>query len=203
MRTLPKPGSIVLRRQVCLLRTALWLAALLPLAAAAMTGCRSSGSTVSAGEQASLELTSPSFQQGKIPRKFTCDGDEVSPALAWIAPPPSTRSFVLFVADPDAPGGTFVHWVLYDLPAEKRALPEGLSREGRLLDGSRQGRNDFDNTGYGAPCPPGRAIHHYVFTLYALDAKLDLPAGQTRAQVESAMKGHILAHGELVARYEP
>jgi hypothetical protein len=176
---------------------------MLPLAAAAITGCRGSVSTVSAREQASLELTSPSFQQGKIPRKFTCDGDEVSPALAWSAPPPSTRSFVLFVADPDAPGGTFVHWVLYDLPAEKRALPEGLSREGRLLDGSRQGRNDFDNTGYGAPCPPGRAIHHYVFTLYALDAKLDLPAGQTRAQVEGAMKGHILAHGELVARYEP
>lgn len=170
---------------------------------AGLTGCRDSVLTVRANGQAALTVTIASFRQDKIPKKFTCDGEETSPALKWSAPPPGTKSFALVVTDPDAPGGTFVHWVLYGMPADKRELPEGLSKEGRLIDGSRQGRNDFDEIGYRGPCPPGRAIHHYVFTLYALDAKLDLPAGQTRIQVEAAMKGHVLASGELTARYEP
>lgn len=173
------------------------------LVLACLSSLLDSSSPVIAKEQARLELTSSSFRGGKIPRKFTCDGEETSPALAWSAPPADTRSFALFVTDPDAPGGNFVHWILYDVPAEKRALPEGLSKEGQLLDGSRQGRNDFDEIGYRGPCPPGRKVHHYVFTVYALDARLGLPAGQTLAQVESAMKSHILARGELVVPYEP
>ncbi|MGB9409561.1 MAG: YbhB/YbcL family Raf kinase inhibitor-like protein [Terracidiphilus sp.] len=149
-----------------------------------------------------MKLTSTSFQGNQIPAKFTCNGAGISPQLAWSAPPAGTVSFALIVTDPDAPRGTFVHWVLYDLPAETRALPEGLPGLGQLDDGSRQGRNDFGEIGYGGPCPPPGSPHHYVFTLYALDAKLNLPVGATRAQVEGAMQGHILARGELIALYQ-
>jgi Raf kinase inhibitor-like YbhB/YbcL family protein len=92
--------------------------------------------------------------------------------------------------------------VLYDLPAEKRELPEGLPNQAQLPDGSRQGQNDFDKTGYGGPCPPGKSAHRYVFALYALDSRLNLPIGATRKQVEKAMKGHVLAYGELIGRYQ-
>ncbi|MGA3370922.1 MAG: YbhB/YbcL family Raf kinase inhibitor-like protein [Terracidiphilus sp.] len=149
-----------------------------------------------------MNLTSSSFQGSKIPAKFTCNGAGVSPQLAWSAPPAGTVSFALIFTDPDAPGRTFVHWVLYDLPAATRALPEGVLAQGELPDGSRQGRSDFGNIGYGGPCPPGHTPHHYHFTLYALNAKLNLPAGATRAQVEAAMKGHVLASGELVGIYQ-
>lgn len=148
-----------------------------------------------------MNLTSTSIQGGQIPARFTCNGAGVSPQLAWTAPPVGTASFALIVTDPDAPGGTFTHWVLYDLPAGARALPEGLPNQGQFADGARQGRNDFDNLGYGGPCPPGHSPHHYVFTLYALNAKLNLPAGATRAQVETALQGHTLARGELISLY--
>ena len=149
-----------------------------------------------------MKLTSTSFQGNQIPAKFTCNGAGISPQLAWSAPPAGTVSFALIVTDPDAPGRTFVHWLLYDLPAETRALPEGLPGLGQLSDGSRQGRNDFGEIGYGGPCPPPGSPHHYHFTLYALDAKLNLPVGATRAQVEGAMQGHILASGELIGTYQ-
>jgi hypothetical protein len=148
-----------------------------------------------------MKLTSTSFQGSQIPARYTCDGAGDSPQLAWSAPPAGTASFALIVTDPDAPGRTFVHWVLYDLPAETRTLPDGLPAQGEVAGGGRQGRNDFGNLGYGGPCPPGHSPHRYVFTLYALDAKLNLPAGATRAQVEAAMKGHTLASGQLVALY--
>jgi len=149
-----------------------------------------------------MELTSSSFQSNKIPAKFTCSGAGISPQLAWSAPPAGTASFALIVTDPDAPGRTFVHWVLYGLPAAAQALPEGLPAQGQLADGSRQGRNDFGDLGYGGPCPPRGAPHHYIFTLYALDAKLNLPVGATRAQVEADIQGHILAKGELVGLFQ-
>jgi hypothetical protein len=149
-----------------------------------------------------MNLTSTSFQGSQIPAKFTCSGAGISPYLAWSAPPAGTASFALIVTDPDAPGRTFVHWVLYDLPSGMRSLPEGLPALGQHADGSRQGRNDFGEIGYGGPCPPGNSAHHYHFTLYALDAKLNLPVGATRAQVETAMQGHILARGELVGLYQ-
>ncbi len=169
--------------------------------AAALAGCHRAGSVVVAGGQATLELTSTSFQDGKIPQAYTCDGTDTSPQLAWTAPPPATQSLALIVVDPDAPVGAFVHWVLYNLPAATRSLPAGVPKQEQLADGTRQGQNDFPNTGYGGPCPPRSSTHRYFFVLYALDEKLDLPLGSTRAQVEEAMKGHILAHGELMARY--
>lgn len=148
-----------------------------------------------------MNLTSSSFKGDQIPAKFTCDGTGVSPQLAWSAPPAGTVGLALTVTDPDAPGRTFVHWVLYDLPATARTLPEALPAQAEIAGGGRQGRTDFGTMGYGGPCPPGHSPHHYVFTLYALDTKLNLPAGATRAQVEAAMKGHILASGELVGLY--
>lgn len=150
-----------------------------------------------------MNLSSTSFPEGsRIPAKYACNGAGVSPQLAWSAPPAGTVSFALIVTDPDAPGRTFVHWLLYDLPAAAQALPEGLLGLGQLSNGARQGRNDFGDLGYGGPCPPPGSPHHYVFTLYALDAKLNLPVGATRAQVEAAMQGHILAKGELVGLFQ-
>jgi Raf kinase inhibitor-like YbhB/YbcL family protein len=159
------------------------------------------GGSSSIGEgKPTLELTTASFRGGEIPKKFTCDGADASPQLSWSEPPAGTRSLALIVVDPDAAMGSFVHWVLYDLPAEKHQLPEGVPTQEQLPDGSRQGRNDFDKIGYAGPCPPAGS-HHYVFTLYALDSKLNLPAGATRKQVEDALKNHVLARGEMIGQY--
>src|SRR5216683_6772325 len=123
----------------------------------------------------SLQLTTSAFpSQGTIPKKFTCDGSDVSPPLAWSGAPPGTRSFALIVDDPDAPVGTWVHWVLYDLPANTKELAEGVPKQEQLSNGARQGRNDFRKIGYGGPCPPPGKPHRYFFKLYALDKKLDL-----------------------------
>jgi len=148
-----------------------------------------------------MDIICSYFQRGEIPKQFTCDGANASPELQWTAPPAGTKSFAMIVVDPDAPGGEFVHWVVYDVPAETRQFSEGLAKTEQLADGARQGRNDFGTIGYSGPCPPPGAAHRYEFELYALDAKLNLPAGATRAQVEDAMKGHILAHGEMIGRY--
>ena len=178
-------------------RQVFWRVAAGILVVVALPGCRASN--VKGG---TMNLTSTSFQGNQIPAKFTCNGAGISPQLTWSAPPAGTASFALIVTDPDAPGRTFVHWVIYDLPAETRILPEGLPGLGQLTDGPRQGRNDFGEIGYGGPCPPGDSAHHYHFTLYALDAKLNLPVGATRAQVEAAIQGHILARGELIGLYQ-
>ena len=172
------------------------VAAALLFAAAALRGYR-----VYIARGQTMHLTSTSFQN-QIPAKFTCSGANISPQLAWSAPPAKTASLALIVTDPNAPRGTWVHWVLYNLPAGTRALPEGLSALGQLPDGALQGRNDFGEIGYGGPCPPPGSPHHYVFTLYALDAKLNLPVGATRAQVEAALQGHILASGRLVGLFQ-
>jgi Raf kinase inhibitor-like YbhB/YbcL family protein len=148
-----------------------------------------------------MELTTSSFQGSQIPSKFTCDGEEASPQLAWSAPPAGTASFALLVTDPDAPRGVFTHWVLYNLSATTRSLPEGVPRQGQLAEAALQGRNTSGSLGYKGPCPPGGSPHHYIFTLYALDARLNLPVGATRAQVEEAMQGHILARAELIGLY--
>ena len=116
-------------------------------------------------------------------------------------PPAKTQSFALIMDDPDAPVGTWVHWVLFDLPSETRELAEGVAKQEQLAGGTRQGRNDFGKIGYGGPCPPPGNPHRYFFKLYALDAKLNLKAGVTKAEVERAMNGHILAHAELIGRY--
>lgn len=149
-----------------------------------------------------LTLTSSAFEAGgTIPKKFTCDGPDVSPALNWNDPPAGTQSFALIADDPDAPVGTWVHWVLYDLPADARSLVENMPKQEQLSNGACQGRNDFGKIGYGGPCPPPGKPHRYFFKLYALDAKLNLKAGAAKADAEKAMQGHILAQGELMGRY--
>jgi Raf kinase inhibitor-like YbhB/YbcL family protein len=125
----------------------------------------------------------------------------VSPALNWSDPPAGTQSFALIADDPDAPVGTWVHWVLYDLPADTRSLAENLPKQEQLSNAARQGRNDFRRIGYGGPCPPPGKPHRYFFKLYALDTKLSLKAGAAKAEVERAVQGHILAQGELMGRY--
>ena len=149
-----------------------------------------------------LELKSPDFSSGaSIPKQFSCDGADISPALAWNDPPAATQSFALIADDPDAPVGTWVHWVLFDLPANARSLPQNVPKQELLADGSRQGRNDFRKIGYSGPCPPPGKPHRYFFKLYALDAKLNLQPGATKKDVERAMRGHILAQGEWMGRY--
>ena len=149
-----------------------------------------------------LELKSPDFSSGaSIPKQFSCDGADISPALAWNDPPAATQSFALIADDPDAPVGTWVHWVLFDLPANARSLPQNVPKQEQLADGSRQGRNDFRKIGYSGPCPPPGKPHRYFFKLYALDTKLNLQPGATKKDVERAMRGHILAQGEWMGRY--
>jgi Raf kinase inhibitor-like YbhB/YbcL family protein len=152
----------------------------------------------------SLELKTSSFSGGTIPNQFSsCEGQvNDSPELSWSSPPAQTQSLVLFVTDPDAPIGNFVHWVLYNLPPEMRELPQAIRKAEELPNGSRQGVNDFDEIGYDGPCPPGHSAHRYVFDLYALDTKLNLPAGATKRQVQDAIYNHILAHGQLTGRYQ-
>ena len=150
----------------------------------------------------SIELTSPAFQPGAtIPKQYTGDGADRSPPLRWAEPPPGTKSLALICDDPDAPRGNWVHWVLFNLPATSRELEEGVPTIEVLGSGAKHGKNDFGKLGYGGPAPPKGKPHRYFFKLYALDVALDLPAGATKAQLESAMKGHILAAGELMGTY--
>ena len=150
-----------------------------------------------------LVVSSSAFQEGgEIPTKYTCEGQDVSPALTWSEPPAETRSFTLIVDDPDAPVGVFTHWVLFNLPVDSRELPEAMPTQAQLPDGSLQGKNDFGKIGYGGPCPPPGRPHRYQFTLYALDQTLDLKAGASKKQVLDAMQGHILAQGRLTGTYQ-
>ncbi len=149
-----------------------------------------------------LAISTTSFQNGgDIPRKFTCDGADVSPELSWTGAPTSTQSFALVADDPDAPVGTWTHWVLFDLPATTKDLPEGVSKIDELPTGGRQGRNDFRKIGYGGPCPPPGKPHRYFFKLYALDGKLNLKPGASKQEVEQAMQGHVVAQAEWMGKY--
>jgi len=176
------------------------------LAVILLTGCLALAATCTADPQGgvtmTLQLKSSDFSSGaSIPKQFTCDGTDISPALAWNDPPAKTQSFALIADDPDAPVGTWVHWVLFDLSADARTLPQNVPKQEQLADGSRQGRNDFRKIGYGGPCPPSGKPHRYFFKLYALDTKLNLQPGVTKKDVERAMQGHILAQGEWMGRY--
>lgn len=152
---------------------------------------------------ARLEMTSPDVEQGKpIPKKFTCESEDVSPALNWSGAPEGTKSFALIMQDPDAPVGTFVHWVLYNIPADASGLPEGVPQDEVLTDGSVQGLNGFDKIGYNGPCPPPGNPHRYFFLLHALDTTLDLAPGASRDQVKKAMKGHVLGSATLIGTYQ-
>ncbi len=175
---------------------AFWL-----LACTALQGCRGPDPVIPASVGATMALTSTSFQNGRIPPTFTCDGADQSPPLAWTTPPAATKSLALVVTDPDAPFGVFTHWLLYNLPPATRQLTQGMEKVPQLYDGSRQGQNDFDRIGYGGPCPPRGFAHRYIFRLYALDTPINLAPGGRRNQLESAMRGHVVAEGELIARY--
>jgi hypothetical protein len=149
-----------------------------------------------------ISISSSAFEDGAaIPSRYTCDGEDVSPALSWGEMPSGTKSIALISDDPDAPVGTFTHWVIYNIPPDKNGLPEGVDKKEQLSDGSLQGVNDFNKIGYNGPCPPPGKPHRYYFKVYALDTKLDLTSGASKGQVESAMEGHILAIGEIIGKY--
>ena len=149
----------------------------------------------------SIQLTSAAFKDGQpIPSRHTCDGEDTSPPLTWTDLPPGTKSVALINDDPDAPGKTWVHWVLYNLPPSSRGLPVGVPPDEELPDGTRQGMTDFGRIGYGGPCPPS-GTHRYFFKLYALDTLLALGPGATKRQLEQAIQGHVLAQAQLVGTY--
>jgi hypothetical protein len=151
----------------------------------------------------SIELTSTAFQQGMtIPKQYTGDGADQSPPLRWSEPPIGTKSIALICDDPDAPRGTWVHWVLFNLPPQTRELEEGLPATATLSSGAKQGKNDFGNIGYGGPAPPKGKAHRYFFKLYPLAVVVNLTPGATKAQLEAAMRGQILAEGELMGTYK-
>jgi Raf kinase inhibitor-like YbhB/YbcL family protein len=149
-----------------------------------------------------LSIYSNVFKDGAtLSSAYTCDEDDISPGISWEEVPAGTQSMALIMDDPDAPGRTFVHWVIYNIPASRSGLPSGVAKNNTLDDGSLQGKNDFGKIGYGGPCPPSGKPHRYVFKVYALDTELDLKSGATKSQLEAAMKGHILAQGEMVGTY--
>jgi Raf kinase inhibitor-like YbhB/YbcL family protein len=176
------------------------LAVAIPLHFAALI----SATTTSAADvkPGAIRLTSAAFQAGTdLPRKYTCDAEDVSPPLRWVNAPAATKSFALIGDDPDAPGGTWVHWVIYDLPADTKELPEAVAKTEALPSGAKQGVNDFRKLGYNGPCPPPGSAHRYYFRLYALDAPANLKPRATKQQVLEAVKGHMLGEGELMGRY--
>ena len=188
------------------MRRCLWL--LIPLLA---VGCsKRDGSSESGGsppankeEKAmALTLSTAAFTNGeRIPVTHTADGADLSPHLTWGPAPRETRSFALICDDPDAPMGTWVHWVIFNIPGSSAELSEGIRREGRLPDGSLQGRNSWERTGYGGPSPPPGKPHRYFFKLYALDATLDLDSAADKEILLKAMEGHILGKGEIMGTY--
>ena len=150
-------------------------------------------------------IHSPAFNhEANIPMQYTCDGADRSPALSWSGTPPGTKTFALICDDPDAPTAQpWVHWVIYNIPPGTTSLAEGYPTTAKLQDGSVQGISDFKKGGYGGPCPPpGHGVHRYFFKLYALDAPINLDPGATKTQLETAMKGHIVAQTMLMGRYE-
>ena len=148
-----------------------------------------------------LTLSSPAFGPGKsIPEKFSCKGSNVSPALIWTGAPANTASYAIIVDDPDAPSGTFVHWVIYNIPSISNGLAEAVPQSPTFDDGTAQGKNSGNSQYYQGPCPPS-GTHRYFFKLYALDSQLELPPGATAVQVMKAMQGHILAQGELMGTF--
>ncbi|HET9952168.1 MAG TPA: YbhB/YbcL family Raf kinase inhibitor-like protein [Candidatus Eisenbacteria bacterium] len=150
-----------------------------------------------------LQVSSPAFKEGDtIPTKFTADGVDVSPPLVWSGVPQGTKSLALICDDPDAPMGTWVHWVLYGISADRTSLGEGVPHDGAVKGIGLQGTTDFKHTGYGGPSPPHGKPHRYYFKLYALDAEPDLKAGARKRDLEKAMNGHVLAEGKLMGKYQ-
>ena len=178
------------------------------LFAAALFGCWGAASCADNSKTTkepamNIQITSAAFADGQpIPAKYTGDGQDVSPPLRWTNAPANTRSFALIADDPDAPVGTWVHWVLYDLPATATELAENTPKSPQLPDGAKQGLNSGSRLGYGGPCPPPGKPHRYFFKLYALDTLLNLKPGVTKKDLLKAMEGHVLAEGQLMGTYQ-
>ncbi len=150
----------------------------------------------------SFTVRTTAFSEGAlIPKKYTCDGVDISPELTWSAIPDGTQSFALIADDPDAPVGTWTHWIAWNIPATATRLPEGVPKQESLSDGTRQGKNDFKRIGYGGPCPPPGKPHRYFFRLYALRINLNLNGGASRGELEKAIKGQVISTSELMGRY--
>ena len=174
-----------------------WIIGYVGVGLIALWGC----AVYSEETQMPFTLTSSAFRNGQpIPSRYTCDGQDLSPPLAWTDPPPGTKGLALISDDHDAPGNTWVHWVVYSLPSTLRQLPDGLPPDEQLPDGTQQGLTDFGRTGYGGPCPPS-GTHRYFFTLYALDTRLSVPPRVTKLQLDEAMQGHTLAQAQLMGTY--
>lgn len=149
-----------------------------------------------------FSLSSSSFKNGeKIPVQYTCDGENISPALSWTNPQKGTESFALTVDDPDAPSGVFTHWILFNIPKNITHLPEGVASKATLDNGAIQGKTSFNKMGYSGPCPPSGSPHNYRFHIYAVDRMLDLKAGASKEVVLNAIKNHVLGEAELTAKY--
>lgn len=162
-------------------------------------------SNANGGMLMSFLINSADFKDGEtIPRKISCDGDDLSPELSWSAPPAGTKSFAMLVEDPDAPSGTFIHWIIYDIPADWNGLRRGMTSKDGAEQGIKQGVTDFGNTGWGGPCPPrGHGKHRYIFTLKALDiSTLGLPNGVKKSAFDKALKGHMLGETKITGVYE-
>lgn len=168
------------------------------LLAGFLTACGAGDSPVPANAP-KIQVTSPAFTEGRpIPQKQAYDGGDLSPALQWSGIPPDAKSLALVCDDPDAPSGTWVHWVIYNLPASLNGLPEGVPKSEELPDGTRQGMNDFKKIGYDGPYPPPGKAHRYFFKLYALDTAIDLKPGATQKELFEALDGHVIAAGKLM-----
>jgi hypothetical protein len=164
-------------------------------------GKNKANSMAMGGKNMEIKMTSFAFEEGgMIPKKHTCEGKDVSPPIAWGTVPSGTKALALICDDPDAPMGTWVHWVLFNLPGSAKELPESVPPQKILANSAKQGTNDFRKIGYGGPCPPG-GTHRYYFKLYALDTELNLEPGATKSQLLKAMEGHILGEGQLMGKY--
>jgi len=167
-----------------------------------VSGPESVGGETQVKEKVALKVTSGAFADGgMMAGKYTCDGENVSPPLAWSGVPGEAKSLALVCEDPDAPSGVWTHWVMFNVPVGLGSLAENVPPSGEMAGGGRQGRNDFGRTGYGGPCPPN-GTHRYFFKLYALDALVSVEAGAKKDQLLKAMEGHVLGEGELMGKYE-
>jgi Raf kinase inhibitor-like YbhB/YbcL family protein len=183
-----------------ILRFNLWLLAGLILLGA----CQTAGSEtpLEQGTVVALQLESNAFAPGEtIPQRYTCDGEDLSPSLSWSEPLSETQSLVILCDDPDAPAGTWNHWVFFNVLPTIRSLPEGVPPDQVVEGVGAQGSNSWQRVGYGGPCPPSGSVHRYVFKIYALDATLDLNAGASVKDVKKAMAGHVLVEGQLAGQY--
>jgi Raf kinase inhibitor-like YbhB/YbcL family protein len=172
-----------------------------------LAGCSQNlGETAAAGtakDANPIILTSTAFVDGQsLPDKFTCHGQDISPPLQWSGIPANSKSIAITCEDPDAPSGTFTHWIIFDIPVASNSLSENVSKTATLPDGAGQGKNSFGNIGYNGPCPPGGKTHHYIFKIYALDNSVTLNSDAGMDDLLKAIDGHVLAQGQLTGTYQ-